>query len=69
MKTIPINGDYITLGQLLKSVDLVSSGGEAKVFLTSYEIMVNQEPEERRGRKLYPQDVVEIEGYGKIQMV
>jgi ribosome-associated protein len=69
MKTIPINGDYITLGQLLKSVDLVSSGGEAKAFLTSYEIMVNQEPEERRGRKLYPQDVVEIEGYGKIQMV
>jgi ribosome-associated protein len=69
MKTIPINGDYITLGQLLKSVDLVSSGGEAKVFLTSYEIMVNQEPEERRGRKLYPQDVVEIEGYGKIRMV
>lgn len=69
METIPINGDYITLGQLLKAVDVIASGGEAKFFLQSYQVMVNEELEDRRGRKLYPQDIVSIEGYGKIRLV
>lgn len=57
---------YITLGQLLKIVDLVSSGGQAKWFLQEYatDIFVNTEPENRRGRKLYPGDVVSIKDQG-----
>jgi ribosome-associated protein len=69
MKKISIHGDYMTLGQLLKSIDLIASGGEAKIFLQSYQVRINGEPDDRRGRKLYPQDKVEIEGYGKIHLV
>lgn len=53
---------YITLQQLLKKEDLVGSGGEAKIVITSGLVKVNNEVETRRGRKLYQGDVVEFEG-------
>lgn len=58
---VKINTDYITLGQLLKMTDWISSGGEAKAAVKSLKITVNQEAENRRGRKLYPDDIVTIE--------
>lgn len=61
MKTIKINGDYIELGRLLKMVDVISSGGEAKYYLQDNEVLVNGELENRRGKKLYPGDVVKVE--------
>lgn len=66
---IEVNSDYITLGQLLKKVDLISSGGEAKVFLEDTKIWVNGELEGRRGRKLYHGDFVDITGFGKVQVI
>ena len=69
MKEIGIETEYITLGQLLKMTDTISSGGMAKWFLSEHEVFINQEPDNRRGRKLYPGDVVEIEGYGTFQVV
>lgn len=53
---------YITLGQFLKLKDYVSSGGEAKRMILTFEITVNGEQENRRGRKLYPGDLVIIDG-------
>ena len=46
----------------MKFVGQVHSGGEAKVFLAEVRTLVNGEREDRRGRKLYPGDVVEIPG-------
>ena len=63
---IHLKTPHITLGQLLKIADLVSSGGQAKWFLQEYanDILVNGEPENRRGRKLYPGDSVETKDQG-----
>ena len=58
---IQINTEYITLGQLLKFADVVSSGSEAKFYLANHEIRVNEELDNRRGRKLRSGDLVEIE--------
>ncbi len=52
----------ITLGQFLKHKDYVSSGGEAKMRIGEFEILVNGEKENRRGRKLYFGDKVSING-------
>ena len=52
--------EYITLGQLLKIKDYVSSGGETKIFLENEEIYVNDVLENRRGRKLYPNDIIKV---------
>lgn len=62
MEKITIKGEYLKLEQLLKIADLVSSGGEAKFFLINNKILVNNEEENRRGRKLYKGDVVKILG-------
>lgn len=59
---ISITTPYITLGQLLKMTDWIDSGGQAKVAVKTLKIKVNGEKEDRRGRKLYPKDVIDIEG-------
>ena len=46
------------LDQFLKSQNLVSSGGEAKVLIQSGSIKVNGVIEKRRGRKLIKGDKV-----------
>jgi ribosome-associated protein len=50
----------ITLGQALKTSNLVGSGGEAKVLIQGGAVRVNGEVETRRGRKLQKGDVVEV---------
>ncbi len=60
-KKLTIDSEFITLAQALKFLDLVSSGGQAKFFLIENEIFVNGERETRRGRKLYPDDVIKFE--------
>ncbi len=52
----------IRLGQLLKLVSLVESGGAARALLESGEVRVNGEVETRRGRQLAVGDVVDAAG-------
>jgi ribosome-associated protein len=59
-RQIPIRGDMIRLGQLLKLADVVDSGGEARDLLAEEAVLVNGEPETRRGRQLHPGDVVSV---------
>lgn len=53
---------HITLGQFLKLQGFVNSGGEVKHRINEFEIFVNGEIENRRGKKLYQGDSVEING-------
>lgn len=57
-RRIPVRGDMIRLGQLLKLADVVDSGGEARELLDTGDVTVNGEVELRRGRQLHPGDVV-----------
>lgn len=65
---IEIRDTYITLGQFLKLADLISSGGMAKPFLQKMEVFVNDELENRRGKKLYDNDVVSITNIGEFEI-
>ena len=58
MKKIKIKDTYITLGQFLKYVNVVSSGVEAKLVIQDGLVSVNSEVETRRGRKLYSGDQI-----------
>ena len=58
--------EFITLNVLLKITDLISTGGEAKWFLVNNDVFVNGEKENRRGRKLYREDVIKS---GKAEFV
>lgn len=62
MKKITITTEYITLGQFLKLADVISTGGEAKMFLASDAlILVNNQEDRRRGRKLRHGDIIQID--------
>ncbi|WP_077329837.1 S4 domain-containing protein YaaA [Virgibacillus siamensis] len=61
---VKINTDFITLGQFIKLINILESGGMVKAFLQDQGALVNGELEHRRGRKLYPEDIVEIENAG-----
>jgi len=58
VREIPIRGEMIRLGELLKLAGVVGTGGEAKLLLASEEVRVNGEPERRRGRQLHAGDEV-----------
>ena len=59
---ISIASEYITLGQFLKFADVIETGGEAKIFLAGNKVLINDENDNRRGRKLRSGDKVEIKG-------
>ena len=58
-REVPIRGEMIRLGQLLKLAGVVDSGGDVRAMLAKGSVKVNGEPETRRGRQLHPGDSVE----------
>jgi ribosome-associated protein len=61
-RDIPIRGQTIRLGQLLKLAGVIDSGSDAKQLLGAEEALVNGERETRRGRQLHPGDTVLVAG-------
>jgi ribosome-associated protein len=57
-REVPIRGEMIRLGQLLKLAGLIDAGGEAAAYLATSPVRVNGESETRRGRQLHPGDEV-----------
>lgn len=62
MKEIKIDTEYITLGKFLKYVNAVDSGAIAKIVISEGEVVVNEEVETRRGKKLRDGDIVSFDG-------
>ena len=60
MEEVRIKPPFIKLGQLLKYLDLIETGGSEKEFLENVDVYVNDEIDRRRGRKIYPGDEVII---------
>ena len=58
MHDVEISDDMIRLGQLLQLAGVADSGSDAKILLLGGDVLVNGEPEERRGRQLHKGDVV-----------
>jgi ribosome-associated protein len=62
MREIPIRGETIRLGQLLKLSGVIDSGAEVKTLLAERSVLVNGQRETRRGRQLHPGDLVALGG-------
>ena len=62
MLELKIESEYIKLDQFLKLADIASTGGQAKYLIQEGVVKVNGEVEMRRGKKLVPGDIVEVEG-------
>jgi ribosome-associated protein len=62
VRDVVLRDPEIRLGQLLKFAGLADTGGEAKLLLADGAVLVNGEPESRRGRTVRDGDVVEVDG-------
>lgn len=60
--TIKPTEEHIKLGQLLKAVNLVSSGSEGKAVILNGEVKVNGEVCLMRGKKIVSGDKVSFNG-------
>ncbi|MGL4950400.1 MAG: S4 domain-containing protein YaaA [Mycoplasma sp.] len=60
IQVIEISTEFITLGQLLKFTGIVSNGSDVKLFLANNDVLINEISDNRRGRKLYHNDIVSI---------
>ena len=58
MEKVLIHSEYITLGQFLKFVGIIDCGSYAKQFLLENKVLINNEQDQRRGRKIYKGDIV-----------
>lgn len=62
MEIIKIRDDYIKLGQVMKLAGLVQSGVDAKIEIQEGFVKVNDEVELKRGKKIYPGDIITYDG-------
>lgn len=60
--TLRPKDEFIVLNILLKLKQIAQSGGHAKMMILDGLVKVNGVQEFRKRKKLYPKDVVEIEG-------
>ena len=61
MEKIKISTEFIKLDQLLKFANITENGGDAKYLIVNGYFSLNGEVEKRRGKKVFPGDVVLIE--------
>jgi ribosome-associated protein len=59
---IEISEQPIPLCQLLKIANLVSGGGEAKVVISEGYVLLNNEVEYQKRKKVYEDDIVQFNG-------
>jgi len=61
-KSIVIGTEFIKLEAAMKFGNIVTSGGMAKAMIQEGQVLVNGQICTMRGKKLFPGDVVEVDG-------
>lgn len=65
---VPIKGEMIRLGQLLKLAGVVDDGAQARTLIGDGEVSVDGEVDRRRGRQVHPGSSVEL-GRTRIRVI
>lgn len=58
---VEIRDKYIKLGQFIKKINLVDTGGETKHFIKTHHILINDKKPLGRSTKIFCNDVVWID--------
>jgi len=60
MNDFELEGEFITITQLLKALDYIGSGGEAKYFLFEHVVLLNDAEIYEKKKKIKKGDVVTV---------
>jgi len=69
METIEIKTDVIQMDQLLKWAGIIESGGQMKFLIEDQVIKLNQVLVTEKRKKVFPGDILEINGVGTWKVV
>ena len=69
METIEIKTDVIQMDQLLKWAGIIESGGQMKFMIEDQVIKLNQVLVTEKRKKVFPGDILEINGVGTWKVV
>jgi len=69
MENIEIKTDVIQMDQLLKWAGIIESGGQMKFMIEDQVIKLNQVLVTEKRKKVFPGDILEINGIGTWKVV
>ncbi|SEJ73102.1 ribosome-associated protein [Propionispira arboris] len=69
MENIEIKTDVIQMDQLLKWAGIIESGGQMKFMIEDQVIKLNQVLVTEKRKKVFPGDILEINGVGTWKVV
>jgi ribosome-associated protein len=69
MENIEIKTDVIQMDQLLKWAGIIESGGQMKFMIEDQAIKLNQVLVTEKRKKVFPGDILEINGIGTWKVV
>lgn len=69
MENIEIKTDVIQMDQLLKWAGIIESGGQIKFMIEDQVIKLNQVLVTEKRKKVFPGDILEINGVGTWKVV
>lgn len=69
MREVKIHTPEIKISQFLKWAEIASTGGESKNMIREGKIKVNGEVVKVPGKKLFPGDLIEVEGVMSLKIV
>ena len=58
---VKIRGKFIKLGQLIKKLNIIDTGGQAKYIIKSHEIRINNAEDVKRNTKVWLNSTVWID--------
>lgn len=69
MQEVEISTEFIKLQQVVKLAGLIGQGSDIKILIADGLIYVNGKQAFERGKKIHPNDVVEVKGFGTIKVI
>ncbi|MCQ4935394.1 RNA-binding S4 domain-containing protein [Anaerotignum propionicum] len=69
MQEVGIQTEYIKLQQILKLAGIIGQGSDARALIAEGLVYVNGNQALERGKKIRPNDVVEVKGLGSVKVV
>ncbi|WP_304508830.1 RNA-binding S4 domain-containing protein [Anaerotignum sp.] len=69
MQEVGIHTEFIKLQQALKLAGIIGQGSDAKAIIAEGLVYVNGVQALERGKKIRPNDVIEVKGLGTVKII
>ncbi len=69
MEEIEIKTEFIKLQQAIKLAGIIGQGSDIKILISEELVFVDGVLEKQRGKKIYPNSIIEVKNIGQIKVI